>query len=97
MSRFTTARPVANVAILVAALSVPVALQAQAGEDSQQPAGQRTLNRAQMATQLDANFKAADSNGDKALSLAEIEAAQKVQLAQASASMPGSIPTRTAS
>ena len=41
--------------------------------------------RAQVSAQLDANFKAVDTNGDKSLSAAEIEAAQAKSVAQAKA------------
>lgn len=86
MSCFTIARPIALAAWL-AVFATPVALRAQAPEEAQEPFDQQAPSRAEMAAQLDSNFKAADSNGDKTLSLAEIEAAQKVQVAQAKASI----------
>lgn len=39
--------------------------------------------RAQLSTQLDANFKTVDTNGDKSLNAAEIDAAQKRTIAEA--------------
>lgn len=58
----------------------PVAATAQVTPDSQQKAaGSQPLTRAALANQLDANFKAMDSDGDKSIGAAELEASQKAQ------------------
>ncbi len=77
----TTVRALAGIAIF----SSPVALGAQVSEITDDASEQQPLTRAQTAAQLDASFKAADSNGDKMLSLAEIEAVQKIRMARISA------------
>ena len=87
MSQFIHARSFMRASIFIAVFAAPVALAAQVAEESEDAGSQKPLTRAQMATQLSVNFSAADSNGDKTLGLAEIEAAQKVQVAQARASI----------
>lgn len=69
----------------VAMLSIfglPVAATAQDAAAGQAGAPSQPPTRAQVAAQLDTNFKAVDANGDKALNAAEIEAAQKREVAQ---------------
>ena len=74
----------ASVVILAATMlpSQAVAAQGGAQANTAQP-----LTKAQFAAQLDANFKSVDSNGDKILSAAEIEAAQSRAAAQAQANI----------
>lgn len=75
-------------ALFIAAPAIAVA---QAASTSVAPSGAdatgeaKPITRNQLSTQLDNNFKALDSNGDKALSKAEIETAQARTVAQAQA------------
>lgn len=78
-----------------AALSIfmlPVAAKAQGSGATQSGAGAAAQpaqppSRAQVSAQLDSNFKALDTNGDKVLNAAEIEAAQKREVAQIQATI----------
>jgi hypothetical protein len=45
------------------------------------------ISRAQLSTQLDATFKELDSNSDKSVSIAEIDAAQQRAIAQSQAAI----------
>ena len=67
-------------------LALPAAATAQAAPA---PSGsaQQSLTRSQLSTQVDASFKSVDANGDKMLTTAEIDAAQKRQIAQAQATI----------
>lgn len=81
-------RLVLTTASSLAIFAVPVAATAQGSSGSQGSAtASPPLTRALLSSQLDANFKSMDSNGDKVLSVAEIEAVQKVQAAQVQASI----------
>ncbi|HEU0311292.1 MAG TPA: EF-hand domain-containing protein [Sphingomicrobium sp.] len=60
---------------------------AQSGAPAGGTAAQQPPTRAQVSAQLDANFKAIDTNGDKSLNAAEIEAAQARSVAQAKATI----------
>ena len=70
-------------ALIILAVAAPAA--AQSG--SAAPAASQPTTRAAVSAQLDANFKAIDTNGDKSLSAAEIAAAQAKSVAQAKAAI----------
>ena len=66
------------------AVSPPAAAQS-APAPSGTAAASQPLTRSLLSSQLDTNFKALDSNGDKVLNTAEVEAAQQRSIAQAQA------------
>lgn len=73
---------------MLAVFASPVAAMTQAGTaQSGSSATAQPLTRARLSAQLDSNFKAVDSNGDKTLSAAEIETAQARTIAQAQATI----------
>jgi Ca2+-binding EF-hand superfamily protein len=76
-------RLVAQSALVMLAAASPAF--GQAGSGSAAPPQPTT--KAQVSAQLDANFKAMDTNGDKALTVPEIEAAQTKMVAQAKATI----------
>ena len=72
----------------LAAAFLPLTAAAQPSQAGQAAApAPQTLTRSALANQLDSNFKAMDSNGDKSVSAAELEAAQKTQMARVSAAL----------
>lgn len=68
--------------LAILALPVPAAGQVAPASPGAAAASQ-PLTRARLSEQLDTNFKALDTNGDKTLNAAEIEAAQQKSVAQA--------------
>ncbi len=71
----------------LAIFALPVAATAQGGATQGSAAPSQPLTRTVLANQIDGNFRAMDSNNDKTLTAAEIEAAQKVQAAKVQASL----------
>lgn len=70
-------------------LTLLIAANAQAQSGAVQNPGPaspaQNITRAQLSAQLDARFKAADGNGDRSLSAAEVDAVQKRSAAEATA------------
>ena len=75
-----TAATLASLAIFVP--SVALAAQSGSSPSAAAPAGQ-PVTRAALSSQIDASFARLDGNGDKSLNTAEIDAAQKRQIAEA--------------
>lgn len=67
----------------LAVFSTPVAVVAQSGAPASAGGAPQPVTRTALSGQLDASFSRLDSNADKSLSSAEIDAAQKRQLAEA--------------
>ena len=70
---------------LLAAMALAGSAAGQSGSAATAPS--QPLTRALLSTQLDTTFKTLDTNGDKSLNAAEIEAAQKKQIAQVQANL----------
>jgi Ca2+-binding EF-hand superfamily protein len=84
IARLSTLAGLSTLSVL--ALPVPANAQAVPASPGAAAASQ-PLTRARLSEQLDANFKALDTNGDKALNAAEIEAAQQKSVAQTKAAI----------
>lgn len=72
--------------VTIASLAIfapPVAATTQSGATPSNAAPAQPVTKAALSSQLDASFKRLDSNSDKSLTTAEIDAAQKRQLAEA--------------
>jgi len=72
--------------VTVASLAIfasPVAAATQSGAAPSNTAAAQPVTKAALSSQLDASFKRLDSNSDKSLTTAEIDAAQKRQMAEA--------------
>lgn len=80
--------PVPNGSLIAISLLATMALAGSAaGQAGDSSAPSQPLTRALLSTQLDTTFKTLDTNGDKALNAAEIEAAQKKQIALVQANL----------
>jgi hypothetical protein len=71
----------------MAIFAPPVAVAAQSNAPAGTPAAPQPVTRSALSSQIDASFSRLDSNADKSLSTAEIEAAQKRQVAEAQSVM----------
>ena len=80
MSNRSTVRLILASVVSAAIFAPPVAMAAQSNAAA--PAAQ-PVTRTALSSQIDASFARLDSNGDKSLNSAEIEAAQKRQVAEA--------------
>lgn len=81
----------------LAIFAMPVAATAQGAPSGQESGATSTpLTRSQLSAQLEVNFKSLDTNGDKVLNAAEIEAAQKRQLAEVEAGLAKRLETEFA-
>src|SRR5262245_47585966 len=76
-----------NGALIGVSLLATLALAGPAAGQTGSSSTQQTLTRATLSAELDATFKAVDTNGDKVLNTAEIEAAQKKQIAEVEANL----------
>jgi hypothetical protein len=80
-------RPVAHRTLVATALLAifvsPVAATAQSNAAPSGAAAAQPVTKSALSSQLDASFKRLDSNSDKSLTTAEIDAAQKRQMAEA--------------
>ena len=65
-------------------LTVPAMAAAQTAPATAAP---QPMTKARLTTQLEASFKVVDTNGDKSLNAAEIQAAQTRSVAQAQANI----------
>ena len=80
--------PVPNGSLIAISLLATMTLAGSAaGQAGSSSAPSQPLTRAMLSTQLDSTFKTLDTNGDKALNTAEIEVAQKKQVAQVQANL----------
>ena len=77
----------------LAVFSLPVAAAAQSNAAAPAP---QPVTKAVLSSQIDASFARLDSNGDKSLNAAEIDAAQKRQIAEAQGAIAKRIETEFA-
>lgn len=78
-----TVRHATATVVLAAIFASPVSAAAQSGAAPAGAAASQPVTRAALSSQIDASFGRLDSNSDKSLSAAEIEVAQKRQVAEA--------------
>lgn len=83
MFRFLTVRRTAAIILSTAILTPHFAVAAQSGAAPSAAQAPQPVTRTALSSQLDASFSRLDSNADKSLSTAEIDAAQKRQIAEA--------------